>query len=141
MSTIIYCTPHNVVLVNPEITKFDSKTKIYFIDKEKVHDLIVSEADENSFEIFYPSGIIPRCTQSETPIGIVTSSKTEHEFNIYKMEYGVVENLPEPKEDTYYIVSALVANAAKDRSDLLIPTHMVRNEAGQPIGCLDFSKV
>ena len=39
-------------------------------------------------------------------------------------------NLPERKQDTYYIVSALVANAYPDRDDLLVP-ETKRRENGE----------
>lgn len=136
--TIINCTPHEIIMVNPAITEFNPKTRSYYLNKDLTHELILN--DQEIFEVFPPSGIVPRCTQKETDKGIITS-QTEHEYHIFKMEYGVVEGLPEEKEDTYYIVSSMVAQAAKDRHDLLIPTHMVRNDAGQVLGCLDFSQI
>ena len=45
--------------------------------------------------------------------------------------------LPEPEDNTYFIVSSLVAQAAKDRRDLLVPAP-VRNERGQVVGCDGF---
>ena len=65
----------------------------------------------------------------------VSTSFTEfNEDCICKVKYGEIENLPEPKDNTYYIVSALVL-AATDRKDLIAPatSHpaVIRNEAGQ----------
>lgn len=48
--------------------------------------------------------------------------------------YGAVEGLPEPKEDTFYIVSLQVAMALRDRKDLLVPGPSVR-EGSVIIGC------
>ena len=135
--TIINCTPHQIVMFNPAAVDFNPKTKSYYLNKE-IDDLVVD--DQTVFEIFQPSGIVPRCTQKETDKGFV-NSQTNHKYHIFKMEYGQVDNLPKEKEETYYIVSALVAQAVKNRHDLLVPTHMVRNKEGQILGCLNFSQI
>ena len=36
------------------------------------------------------------------------------------------------------IVSTLVKNASPDRKDLVSPGELIRNEAGQPVGCKGF---
>ena len=81
------------------------------------------------------SGTIARCTEKETARG-------GFEFEgiyipLVEKEFGQVENLPEEKEDTIYIVSALVMSAAKSagRTDVAVPSGTVRNEAGVIIGC------
>jgi len=48
--------------------------------------------------------------------------------------YGEIEGLPDPKPGTLYIVSSLVAAAARERDDLLIPDELVRDEQGRVIG-------
>lgn len=42
--------------------------------------------------------------------------------------------LPEPEAGTVLIASAMVADAVR-RPDVMSPGELVRNEAGQPIGC------
>lgn len=64
--------------------------------------------DGRSFE---PSGILPR----------VSSSFTTFSDDVCEVVYGQVEGLPEPVAGTYYIVSAMVLAACKDRSDLVAP--------------------
>jgi hypothetical protein len=46
------------------------------------------------------------------------------------------QNLPEPRERTWFVVLPEVANAAKGRRDLLIPdpNHAVRDESGNILG-------
>ena len=44
--------------------------------------------------------------------------------------YGEITGLPEPKEDTLYIVSLPLLKAAPDRTDLIAPNDCVRNEQG-----------
>lgn len=53
--------------------------------------------------------------------------------------FGEVIGLPVPAEGTWFIVSRIVAEAATDRFDLLVPDETVRNEAGQIIGCKSFA--
>jgi hypothetical protein hcinC1_00210 len=57
-------------------------------------------------------------------------------IDIYKNVYGEVTGLPEFKKGVYYVVSAMVRQALPGRKDLLSPGQLIRNEAGQPIGCL-----
>jgi hypothetical protein hcinC1_00210 len=57
-------------------------------------------------------------------------------IDIYENIYGEVTGLPEFKEGVYYVVSAMVRQALPHRRDLLSPGQLIRNEQGQPIGCL-----
>ena len=52
-----------------------------------------------------------------------------------------IVNLPEPKPDTYYIVSKMLAQACPEREDFILPGNLVRNESGDVVGCIDFSRV
>lgn len=60
---------------------------------------------------------------------------------VYKTVYGSPEGLPEPAPNTYIIVSALTAQAASQRHDLLIIDGAVRNAEGQIVGCTAFGRV
>lgn len=63
-------------------------------------------------------------------------------FPISKNFYGEIIGLPEPQPGTYYIVSALVAQAAAGRrTDLLVVNDTVRDEKGQIIGCRGFARI
>ncbi len=53
-------------------------------------------------------------------------------------QYGDVEGLPDPRPDTYYIVSAMVRNALPERKDLLSPFDLVRDDEGRVVGCRAF---
>ena len=55
--------------------------------------------------------------------------------------YGEPEGLPEAAEGTYYIVSALTAQAARDRHDLLIVDGTVRDADNRICGCTAFGRV
>lgn len=74
------------------------------------------------------------------------SEKTEviGEINgipVIKKSFGKVEGLPNEQADTKIIVSLLVAQAAKGRSDLLVVGETIRNEKGQVIGAKSLAVV
>lgn len=75
-----------------------------------------------------PSGKVARVEATFTPAGTVSG------VPVYRRKFGAVIGLPEFAVDTVYIVSALVAQAAP-RPDVYSPGELVRNDAGQPIGC------
>lgn len=75
----------------------------------------------------------------EEPIRVSCESRkvgTIEGVDIYENVYGEVTGLPEYQEGTYYVVSAMVRQALPHRKDLLSPGQLIRNEAGQPVGCL-----
>ena len=78
-----------------------------------------------------------RVSQSEEVLGNILG------VAITKQTFGKVENLPEYKQGTFYVVSRMVAAAAKEEgrktSDLLIPGPGVRDEQGKIIGARGFS--
>ena len=93
-----------------------------------------------SGNITFPrSGIIPRLTEQQVKINSVTVNGIE--IDIMEKSFNEAEGLPEPQENTYYIVSALVAGAVKGRDDLLIPNDIVRDEKGNIIGCRSLAKI
>lgn len=105
MTNIINCTPHIITLVNE---------------------------DGSILRQFEPSGILPRVSINKEPMGLLDDGVIP--VPLYAQAYGTVVDLPEQKEDTFFIVSGLVASAAK-RGDLLVPGDQVRDEEGRVIGC------
>ena len=59
------------------------------------------------------------------------------------MVFGETEGLPEPVNNTFYIVSITTANAAKAAGrttmDLLLTADTVRDENGKIVGCQRFA--
>jgi hypothetical protein len=53
---------------------------------------------------------------------------------------GEVMGLPAAEAGIWLVVSQIVASAAR-RPDLLFPGELVRNEAGQPIGCRGLARL
>ncbi len=56
---------------------------------------------------------------------------------LYSTTFGEVEGLPPKEPNTLLIVSGMVFDAS-DRSDLLAPGELVRDDDGKPIGCRGF---
>lgn len=94
-------------------------------------------ASDGSIRNFPKCEVPARVSQSEEVVGNILG------VEITRQKFGKVENLPEPQEGTYLVVSRLVVAAAqaegRDISDLLIPGPGVRDEEGRIIGAKGFS--
>lgn len=60
---------------------------------------------------------------------------------IYESVYGEVTGLPEEAVGVNYIVSRMVAAAVPERTDLLVPSGLVRDDKGRIVGCLGLEQV
>ena len=80
------------------------------------------------------SGILPRVATSYTVVATVDGIPDEVTV------YGDVEGLPAKEPGTILVVSALVATACKNRSDLRVPGRQVRDKQGRVIGCKSLSR-
>ncbi len=78
-----------------------------------------------------PSGTVARCAEVRTPVGTVTVYG--HEVPLVAQGFGKVSDLPAPETGTIYVVAALVAQAATERTDLAFPTDFVRDDQGRII--------
>lgn len=95
------------------------------------HEINIFTAEGGKIKI-PPSGTVARVSVQRQKVGEITvDGKT---IPIHKNVYGEVENLPDPKPDTIYIVSSLVAQAVPHREDVLIPDDAVRDAEGKIIG-------
>lgn len=78
--------------------------------------------------------VLPKC---ETPARCTTSNVYLGEFEgvpIYHVVYENVLNLPNPQVGVIFVVSAIVAQAVKNRDDVFAPdsgTSAIRNSSGQ----------
>src|SRR4030042_634655 len=52
-----------------------------------------------------------------------------------RTEFGDVVGLSPQADGVYYIVSQLVQSTLPDRTDLLVPAELVRDERGNIVGC------
>ena len=62
---------------------------------------------------------------------------------VYESDFGAVEGLPEDVGHDHYVVSRMVIDALRKEGRstyaLLAPGELIRDEKGQPIGCLGLS--
>lgn len=86
-----------------------------------------------SGQSFSPSGIVARLSVSRQ-----ATARDENGITFYAPSIGEVENLLECEDDTYLIVSALVRTALPHRLDLISPGNLVRDDAGNVVGCDGF---
>jgi hypothetical protein len=87
------------------------------------HDIHIKD------RVISKSGIIARCCETTVNLG-----KTD-EVDLILRKYGDVTDLPEPKENTIFIVSMLVRLALPNRHDIASPGDMERDKDGNIIGC------
>jgi len=84
-----------------------------------------------------PSGVVARVNTSEEDCGFLMNDGVE--IPIVQTHFdGEPEGIPAEEDGVFYLVSRLVFEASC-RSDLLAPGPLVRNDKGQPIGCLGLS--
>lgn len=125
MATIINMTPHtiNLYLITDceEVVKGTYKSLTL---KEGAKPLMI-----------YPSQGVARATSKRELVYTINN------IPVYTTTYGEPEGLPEPASNTYFIVSALTAQAAVGRKDLLIIDGAVRNAEGQIVGCTAFGRI
>lgn len=93
------------------------------------HDINVVKSEDDIIT-FPRSGTIARVAQSSTPVDMPSAN-----VPFTRSSFGNVTDLPAPAHDTYYIVSRMVADAVKDRTDLVVPNGLVRDDGGNIIGC------
>ncbi len=98
------------------------------------HEVTVVGSDGDVMMRIPASGKVARCNVTRTVIGKING------IPVTKNVMGEIEGLPEPSEDNIYIVSRVVAEAAKGkRDDLIIPDDAVRDDQGRIIGCKAFA--
>lgn len=82
-----------------------------------------------------PSGTVARLKTSTAVIGSIDG------IPITTTVFGDVTDLPDPTAGTVFIVSSLVAQAVRDRSDVFIPNDSVRDDAGRIVGCRSLGRI
>jgi hypothetical protein len=86
---------------------------------------------DNSLAMELPaSGQVARVSVTDTPVS------SHLDVPVYVQVTGDVTGLPPVGGQTVYVVSAMVRTACSDRFDLFSPGLLVRDEAGQPTGCV-----
>ncbi len=82
---------------------------------------------------FPPSGYLARVSATSTPAGDLAG------IPCFATTFGEVHGLPAPQDGVALIVSGMVLDACRGhRPDLVAPGELVRDAAGQPVGCKGF---
>ena len=105
--------------VTPEIL-IDNNTNVINLTP---HDVVIQKVD-GTFETI-PSSGEARITTLYQVTKIIRGIK------IGQTVAGGITGLPEPKEDTLYIVSLIFLKYVRDRFDLVAPNEQVRDEKGR----------
>jgi len=94
--------------------------------------------NENNEEVMVipPSGQVARVRTESVLTGGVAGIPT------FETKFGEVEGLPEPQEGTIFVVSGLVRGheTVRNRQDVFQPGRLLRNESGQPVGCVGLTR-
>ena len=102
------------------------------------HTINIMDSDGNEVSKFESMGIA-RADSFETIVSELNG------IPVVEMSYGNPIGLPDPADDTAYIVSMLTIQAAiqvgRTTSDLYTTADLVRNDKGQIIGCRKLSRV
>lgn len=126
---IINLTPHNVNLY--------SVSDCTEVQQGSYKSLVLREGAKAIAT--YPSMGVARATASKAVVDQLEIAGQVVAINA--TTYGEPEGLPGAVEGTYYIVSALTAQAARDRHDLLIVDGTVRDADNRICGCTAFGRV
>lgn len=94
------------------------------------HPIHIVDAEKNVLKTIESSGLV-RLKTSTVPAGFSIC-----DVPVTKTVFGEPEGLPEFQEDTFFIVSQLVKSALPNRTDLLVPAEVLRDEKGNIIGCM-----
>lgn len=86
-----------------------------------------------------PSGIVARCSVQRAHVSDLEVEGTKIPVN--RTSFGAVEGLPAPEAGRGFIVSSLVAQAARGRDDLFVVDDTVRDDKGRIMGARALARV
>jgi hypothetical protein len=87
-----------------------------------------------------PEGVVARVREEILPdTGIVTDDGVE--IPVVRKVLREVTGLPEPSDGVAFVVSLAVAQAAREREDLLVTDDFIRDEEGRIIGARRLSRL
>lgn len=112
------------------------------------HSINILDENGNEVMLIEPSGKLARLESEKELIMAQRDRLFKHDIPFFITKYGIPVLLnalkqpvqfPEQKESIIYIVSGLF-RAGYPRADLWQPGELVRNDKGQPIGCIGLSQ-
>jgi len=93
------------------------------------HAIYILREDGTIFKNFPRSRGMIRVSEDTKKLGSIDG------IPITSTAFGETPDVPEQLEGTFYIVSQLVQSALPNRTDLLVPRGIVRDNAGNILGC------
>lgn len=78
---------------------------------------------------------LPKCNNPARCVAVFQDVATADGIAVKRQMFGAVQNLPDPQDGTLFLVSLVVAQASKHRSDLVSPGAAIRDANGVQIGC------
>lgn len=108
------------------------------------HDIQIMNEDKEIVKIIPPSGKVARLESEKEIVGTsifpgILFFKTKYGIPVLLNEFDQTFQFPPQTENKLYIVSGLF-RAGCPRSDLWQPGELVRDNEGQPIGCIGLSQ-
>ena len=105
-------------------------TKKYAVINKTPHPVNICDTEGNVIRVY---------ERDETPIrlkqSVVPDQALPDGTPTSRTVFGDPVGLPEYRAGVFYIVSQLVKSALPSRRDLLVPSEVVRDAAGNIIGC------
>jgi len=102
------------------------------------HAVTVEVTQDQRIEI-PRSGLVARVVENLRPLGVVSVGSSDSgdaiDIEVAQVATGDLVGLPSSVPGVHYLVSRIVAEARRDRTDLLFPVDFVRDQAGSIIGC------
>jgi len=127
-------------MVEDSLRIVGSKRSVGFMEKKLVNltPHTVTLVCGNKTVDIQPSGQVARVSATAQQVGTITIDGFD--FPVVKTVFGDVQGLPEPAENTIYIVSTLVLSAAQGRNDLVAPNTgaAIRDADGKIVGVPGF---
>lgn len=93
---------------------------------------VVLRASDGTEAHLRPGGPVPRLPVQTTTVGEVQVADAT--IPLVRECFGPVDDLPEPSDDVLFVVSRMVVDAFPRRRDLVCPTGLLRDDAGQVVG-------
>ncbi len=101
------------------------------------HEVVIVQGDRQV--TIKSAGPVARRESRQVAVGTVEVEGLE--VTILRTVIGDTLNLPDPAPGVWYIVSRVLAEANRDREDLLVPECMVRDRSNNIVGCTAFGKM
>jgi hypothetical protein len=105
--------------------------------------MTITNLTPHDIKIVLPAGDVRVIAKSGTVARVATTRAAGPEVDgipTSMTSFGEVEGLPAPKRGTVYVVSGMVAARCSDRDDVFAPGELVRDDAGNVVGCRGLSR-